>query len=137
MMGIWSGRTPPKQTFNAEAVLLEEADCTELVRVVGESNYQDALRAICSSSKWEEVAFDCLAVLVPEPENPYDENAIMVQVDGQLLGYLSREDAVAYQGMVLGLVERGRYLACQARIAGRGPGSETSNLGVFLKLPPA
>ena len=28
-------------------------------------------------------------------------------------------------------------MACHARIAGHGPGGETSNLGVFLKLPPA
>ena len=42
------------------------------------------------------VPFDCIAALVPEPSNPYDSNAVMVQIDGRHVGYLSREDAVAF-----------------------------------------
>lgn len=33
---------------------------------------------------------------MPEPENPVDPNAIQVLVAGNLVGYLSRNDAVAY-----------------------------------------
>jgi hypothetical protein len=37
-----------------------------------------------------------VAVLVPEPTNPHDANAISVQIDGHLIGYLSRATAQEY-----------------------------------------
>jgi hypothetical protein len=57
----------------------------------------------------------------------------MVQVDAKLVGYLSRGDAVSYQALISEAMPR--LIACDARIAGRGPGGDTSNLGVFLRLP--
>ena len=117
-----------------EAILFEDEDCSALVAAVGESNYQEALIAICGSKRWERVAFDCVAALVPQPENPHDSNAIAVQVDGRLMGYLSRTDARAYRRLVDDA--KPQYIACKARIAGREEGSETPNLGIFLKLPP-
>lgn len=107
-----------------------------LVPVVGESHYQNAIRHACGSDRWEDIRFDCIAALVPEPSNPYDPNAVIVQVAGERVGYLSREDAVAYGGLVGRLADQGRAVVCAAMIAGRGPGSDTPNLGVFLHLPP-
>jgi hypothetical protein len=108
-------------------------ECSELVAAVGESNFQETLSRVCGSSRWEDVRFDCIAALVREPNNPYDSNAIsVIQVEGQIVGYLSREDAKAYGPFV---ATHG-VDACRARIAGRGPGSETQNLGIFLELPP-
>ena len=119
----------------AQAIVFEDADCTELVYVVGESHYQDALRSICGSHQWEDVSYDCLAALVPEPSNPYDRNAVMVQINALCVGYLSRSDAVGYRPLIDEAAATEKYVACRARIAGHGPGGETSNLGVFLKLP--
>jgi HIRAN domain len=94
-----------------DAAFFEGDECTELVAAVGESNYQEALSHICGSSRWEDVRFDCIAALVREPSNPYDSNAISVQVDGQLVGYLSREDAsctgALWRLTVWSLAERG------------------------------
>jgi HIRAN domain-containing protein len=126
--------SPSGDRVSAEAVIFDDDDCTELVAAVGESHYQDALIAICGSKRWEKVAFDCLAALVPEPSNPYDSNAISVQINGRPVGYLSRADARAYRRLVNDAAPQ--YIACEAHIAGREEGSETSNLGVFLKLPP-
>jgi HIRAN domain len=132
------GRLATASTPNVEeAILFEDADCTTLVAVVGESHYQDAIRSICGSHRWEDVRFDCIAALVPEPSNPYDSNAVMVQIDGRHVGYLSREDAVAYRPMIQEVARRGQFIASRARIAGHGPGARTSNLGVFLHLPSA
>ena len=78
---------------------------------------------------------EATAALVPEPENPHDPNAIKVTIGGTLVGYLSRDDAVRYGPAVRLLRENGRVLACAAVIGGRGPDSETANLGVFLQLP--
>ena len=78
---------------------------------------------------------ECTAALVPEPDNPHDPNAVMVQIEGRLVGYLSRADAVAYAPLVQSLAARGRTAVCEAMVAGRGESSGTSNLGVFLRLP--
>lgn len=108
-----------------------------IVAAVGESNYQDALCSVCGSTKWEALRHECLAALVPEPSNRYDADAVMVQVEGELVGYLSRGDAMDYGPAVRRFAERGKVIACKAMIAGRGPGSETKNLGIFLHLPDA
>lgn len=129
---VWFRRQPERVEVDGE---LLEGD--ELVAVVGEASYQEALRRICGSDRWEDVACDCQAVLVPEPTNEYDPNAVAVQIEGQLVGYLSRGDARDYRPLVSRLAGEGRVGVCSARIAGRGPGSETSNLGVFLKMPPS
>lgn len=105
----------------------------ELVNVAGESYYQDALRALTAAAGGEEVRQDTEAVLVPEPANPHDPNAVRVEIEGHLVGYLPRADAVAYGPAVRTIEERGRAAACEAMIAGRG--GESSALGVFLRLP--
>ena len=107
----------------------------ELVAVVGESHYQDALRAITGSDGRGVVRHECEAALVPEPDNPHDPNAVMVRIDGRLVGYLSRADAVAYAPLVAGIAARGRTAVAEAMVAGRGEESGTSNLGVFLRMP--
>ena len=137
-MGLFRRRTPTQGKTRAEAVILKGEDCTELVAAVGESHYQPALRAACGDQKWEDVAYDCIAALVPEPQNKHDPNAVMVQVDGNLVAYLSRDDAARYSGLLSQVAGTGRFLACNARIAGRGPehGGDTPNLGIFLQLPP-
>lgn len=137
-MGIMErlrGKPRESELVRFDAVQLD-SDPTELVAAVGESHYQEALRHACGSDHWQDVRFDCLAALVPEPGNRYDPDAVMVQLDGQLTGYLSRGDAIDYGPVVRPLFEEGRVILCPARIAGRGPGSDTSNLGIFLKLPP-
>ena len=97
--------------------------------MAGESHYQDALHAIAGSSDGE-VRFDTTAALVPEPSNPHDANAVRVEIDGRLVGYLPRAAAVAYGPLVRAPAERGRTAVCDAMVAGRG-----GMLGVFLRLP--
>ena len=77
-----------------------------------------------------EVRFETTAALVPEPSNPHDPNAVMVQIDGRLVGYLSRAAAVAYGPLVREPAERGRTAVCDAMVAGR-----EGMLGVFVRLP--
>src|SRR4051812_39684288 len=77
-----------------EPLVLEGDD---LVRVVGTSHYQDVLLALTRRQGDEEVRVEKLAVFVPEPDNPHDPNAIAVHVDGQLVGYLAREENVRWR----------------------------------------
>jgi len=97
--------------------------------VAGESHYQDALHAIAGDGDGE-VRFEATAALVPEPSNPHDPNAVRVEIDGRLVGYLPRAAAVAYGPVVRAPMERGRTAVCDAMVAGR-----EGMLGVFLRLP--
>jgi hypothetical protein len=108
----------------APVVLLEGDD---LVRVVGTSHYQDTLLELSGRQADEEIRLQKVAVFVPEPDNPHDPNAIAVQIDGRLVGYLSRDENRRWLDVVTG-----REVGCEAMIAGRGG---TTGLGVFLRLP--
>jgi hypothetical protein len=140
-MGLFDRLLKPKpRGYSLEVESMEFDDCTEWIAVVGEASYQSALRRLCGSTKWERVRFECRAALLPEPDNVYDSNAVRIHagVDGgQYLhvGYLSRGDAVDYKAVVQGAMQLGYTIACAAHIAGREPGSETHNLGIFLELP--
>ncbi len=58
---------------------------------VGESQYQPALRRVPRTGRV------CWATLVPEPDNPFDSNAVVVQIECETVGYLDRRDARRYQ----------------------------------------
>jgi hypothetical protein len=104
----------------AEPVLLEGDD---LVRVVGVTHYQDALAELTGRKADEEIRADVIATLVPEPDNPHDEHAIAVDVEGRRVGYLSRDENQRWAGIA--------PVRCEARLSARGPGP----IGVFLRLP--
>ncbi len=112
----------------------------ETLEVVGESNYQDALWGVVGASRGDRVRYDIPAVLLPEPENPFDSNAIKVLIAGNLVGYLSRKDAVAYgPGLVRLMSESANGLvALDATIVGGGQRPDGLGLlGVFLDHDPA
>lgn len=108
----------------------------ELINVAGESHYQEALRELCPRTGAEEVRCEALAALVPEPDNPHDPNAVIVQIEGRLVGYLPRAVAESYGSLLAVYARRRTRATCRAVIAGRAPQGGTPNLGVFLTLPP-
>ena len=73
------------------------------LEVVGESQYQDALWRVAGGRTAERVRVEVQAVLLAEPDNPYDPNAITVLIDGAKVGYLCRDDAQAYRPGLLAL----------------------------------
>jgi hypothetical protein len=99
----------------------------ELVRVVGTSHYQPALLALSGRRADEEVRVEKVALLVAEPDNPHDPDAVAVFIDDHLTGYLARTENRRWRDVVAG-----RRVGCEAMIAGRGG---TTGLGVFLRLP--
>ncbi len=102
--------------------------------VVGESQYQRALERICGGRPKEPADHPCRARLVPEPTNKYDPNAIMVQVDGMTVGYLSRGAARKYAPIAALLSEP---LECAALIVGgwRRSAEDQGSFGIRLDLP--
>jgi hypothetical protein len=53
---------------------------------------------------------------VAEPDNPYDVNAISVRWRNQVLGYLSREDAIRYAQPIRRIIASGLTAATTSRI---------------------
>jgi len=101
--------------------------------IVGESNYQATLRRISGGrlSKGTDVLFT--ALLIPEPSNPYDGNAIKVcSEDGFTLGYLSRAEALDYKSLFDGISANGSIGCCTAKLIG-GYGQKRS-IGVVLDI---
>jgi hypothetical protein len=112
----------------------------ETLEVVGESRYQNVLWELVGGVRREPVRHPVTAVLLPEPGNTYDRNAIQVVVEGRLVGYLSRSDASLYLPGLQALMascETG-YVALEGQIVGGGSrGDRIGFLGVFLDHEPA
>lgn len=107
------------------------------VDVVGESKYQDALESICGGRKPKSQSKDAVATLVHEDTNPYDEKAVRVDIDGRVVGYLSRENARQYREKLQKAGYPGITATCAALIVGGwddGKGSR-GHFGVKLDLP--
>lgn len=69
------------------------------VDVVGESHYRESLRSLFPAklpAAGGSLSIDTTAILLPEPTNKHDPNAVMVLVQGKQVGYLAREDAARY-----------------------------------------
>lgn len=68
------------------------------VDVVGESHYKESLRSLFPAKLPADgsQSIDTTAILLPEPTNKHDPNAVMVLVQGKHVGYLAREDAARY-----------------------------------------
>jgi hypothetical protein len=104
--------------------------------VVGESFHQDALEGTVPLARpGEEGRPMFRAVLVAEPDNPYDPNAVAIHSAAGKVGHLSRREALDYAPVMAALAEHG-YSAgsCDAFLNG-GP-AEGKSFGVVLRLSP-
>jgi hypothetical protein len=104
------------------------AALADLLEVVGESFYQGNLEKVAGPKASEGADFPCLALLVFDDANPHDEKAVRVEVDGLVVGHLSRPTARVYRkAMADAGLGRGPH-PCNAVIVGgwRRPGSEGS-----------
>jgi len=106
--------------------------------IVGESHYQPALRRLANGievgSEFNQ-HLPVAAILVPEHENPHDGDAVRVDVatdaGAATVGYLSRDDAPAYQAALFALRNEGYVGTCPGRITGGGRGR---SYGMYLHL---
>jgi HIRAN domain len=135
----WRPEQRPAWMRDGMEVQLHEG--REDLEVVGEASYQDNLWRIVGGrhSPDGRVREEVYAVLVAEPDNPYDANAVAVWIQGLKVGYLSREDARRYRPGLLALEQQhGRPIALAGVIAGGGMRADgPGRLGVFLEHDPA
>ena len=89
------------------------------VEVVGESHYKRELFKLAGRRQRTAADIPIVAVLVREPDNRYDPNAVKVLVNGYHVGYLGRADAEAYAPLLDRLLATdGVHGACLGRIVG-------------------
>jgi hypothetical protein len=131
-----SRRAAAPQRRNVSAHLLTGHDDLE---VVGELSYQGALWQLSGGAAGDKIRCDAVAVLVPEPTNPHDPNAIAVHIGGYLVGYLPRGVAQEYLPGLRHLMSRLEgYIALRGVIVGGGYYADgPGRLGVWLEHDPA
>jgi len=64
----------------------------------------------------QEIEIVLPAALVPEPDNPHDRNAISVRINGQVVGYIAKEETRSYLRDVQRLTTSGHQPMTLARI---------------------
>lgn len=134
------GRGPSVSTrLEATAASVSLLGGQDDLEVVGELAYQEALWRLSGGILGDRIRCHVVAVLVPEPTNPYDANAIAVQIDGQVIGYLPRATAQEYLPGLQRLISvRGGYVALRGVIVGGGYYNDgPGRLGVWLEHDPA
>ncbi|MFF3039190.1 HIRAN domain-containing protein [Arthrobacter citreus] len=93
-------------------------DTWQNFEIVGEAYREAQITAALSRpvKRDQEVEETHEALLIPEPDNPYDPNAISVRVRGQVVGYLSREAAAVYSPVIHRIAGSGLVATTTARI---------------------
>lgn len=105
--------------FNALSLRLSEHRLT----IRGESHYLPQLaRLKRSGDRWQ-------ALLVREPRNAYDRNAIAVHIEGACVGYVAREQAEELAPQLDELHRRGVLVGLAVELCGGT--SDRPNIGVF------
>jgi hypothetical protein len=107
--------------------------------IVGESKYQAALEAICGGRSEDSAEHMTEAVLYLEDSNPHDNQAVRVAIEGQTVGYLSRQNARAYRKQLKQLGHPQTVCKCDAMIVGgwHRSSADRGHFGVKLDLPVA
>ncbi len=106
------------------------------VKVVGTASYQGVLDEICGGRTEDGHHREARGMLLTDTSNEYDELAVAVYVDGEQVGYLSRQDARRYYPVIGKLYEYECLGVCRATIRGgwdRG-GGDAGHYGVELDL---
>ncbi len=100
------------------------------VNVVGESHYQEHLERICGGRREEGSRMTIAAQLIYDNNNPYDNNAIRIDILGKPVGFLCKTDAENYRTCMLSKGFDGRTATCMAKISG-GWKRESGDIGAF------
>lgn len=110
------------------------APAGDIIEVVSTATYQEALAAIASGEPGAAQDVEKWAHLVPEPDNPWDRNAVAVYIDGRKVGYLPREHTAAYASLLTQVWTNYRGRAVCRAVVGGGRRQTTSQLGAVTQV---
>ena len=86
--------------------------------IVGELHYQPAIKLLAGANDEHVRSKEYRAFLIPENDNPYDDKAIRVDIEGMVVGYLSREDARNFRRRLGAKKLVNQITACNAHVTG-------------------
>lgn len=66
--------------------------------IVGEQSYQNNLHRIAGKKGKVSKFLEVMATATSEPSNPFDKNAVKVEINGLLVGYINKNDAKSIAG---------------------------------------
>ena len=111
-----------------------DPDQKQAIEIVGESNFQDTLKKYMSVDVWAN------GVLIPEPDNKFDPNAVLLYLINDEywidpVGYLPKGVAQKVNRPISNLLVQGQILPVRCRLAGGT--DEFPNIGVkaWVKSP--
>lgn len=113
----------------------EEDDCLD---VVGEQSYQANLARLVGDHGSKSVKVSVTALIRPEDDNPHDEKAVGIWIDGYKVGHLGRDDARSFRRRLSAKKLSNQATACSALVMGgfiRDNG-ERASYGVQLLIKP-
>ena len=90
-----------KKTVNETSINGDLNNTSYAYNIVGEQSYQDNLKKIAGPKEEESKFFECYAKVSSEPFNQYDKNAVKVEINGLLVGYLSKSEAAKLSSKVV------------------------------------
>jgi hypothetical protein len=90
-----------KRAANETSINLTPNKTSYTYNIVGEQSYQNNLKKIAGPKEDKSKFFECYAKVSSEPFNQYDKNAVKVEINGLLVGYLSKGEAVKLAGKVI------------------------------------
>jgi hypothetical protein len=136
-------RRPHKDAVRLSALPIGDASHHDLgsgdgfsLGIVGESYRQVALHTLDAGRLRRGEAVTFIVDLVPEPDSPYDPNAIRVDIQGgHQVGYLSREDAVSYRPVFLALTALHVIGVARAKLIGGVAGKPSIGVLLDMKQP--
>lgn len=107
--------------------------------VAGESQYQEVLERVALGRNGKGTRIRLFtAMLVLEPDNPHDNNAVRVVCAGETIGYVPGDSAPRYCAVVQRLARSGQSATCRAELIGgwdRG-NDDRGSIGVVLHVGP-
>lgn len=124
------------KTGEQEVVEIQGSGSFELP-IVGEQSYVANFEKIFGKRGRDGVNVQCTALLIPEPDNAYDKNAVRVVISKQVVGYLERESAKKLCDSMKRTKRWGVVVQVQASVRGgwyRGE-SDQGEFGVWLDFP--
>lgn len=131
------GWASPRERYEAGAPIVPhvDGDGSYEFDIVGESNYQDNLTRIAGGKTEDGHELECRAVLVLEPTNPHDANAIRVEINGLVVGYIPRGYAPGMSDVIRRHAPAGRSSVNALIVGGwQRSGGREGSFGVKLDI---
>jgi hypothetical protein len=103
--------------------------------VTGEGRHQGAIDTVAGPKAYEGLWVEKVATLHPEPDNPYDDQAVAVEIGGLVVGYLAHTEATAHRRLIDQAMAEHGTATCAAVVNGgwyRGDEGSEGSYGVHL-----